>query len=75
MTGPLDVAALAANLGWSLLAVLVMMAVTMAVAVAIGNQSIIDTVWGPGFAVIALVSFLASAPPAGTTPVGGSSWY
>lgn len=43
MSERLEVAALAANLGWSLLAVLVMMTVTTAMAVAIGNQSIIDT--------------------------------
>ncbi len=49
------------NLLWTLLAVIVTMAVVMAIANAIKNQSIIDIVWGPGFAVIAVVTYVVSA--------------
>ncbi len=52
---------LALNFGVSALAVLVFIAVVMAVAIRMNNHSIIDICWGgPGFAVVAAVSYLTS---------------
>nr|WP_279163642.1 DUF1295 domain-containing protein [Rhodococcus erythropolis] len=51
---------LALNFGVSALAVLVFIAVVMAVAIRMNNHSIIDICWGPGFAVVAVVSYLTS---------------
>ena len=51
-------------LGVSLLAVAVVMASAFAIGAVTGKYSIIDALWGPGFVVIALVSFLIS-PGAG----------
>ena len=42
-------------------ALLVMMAVTFAVALRAGRHSVVDTAWGIGIALVALVSLLASA--------------
>ena len=53
------------NLGVTAAAVVAVMAVLMAVAIAIRNQSIIDIVWGPGFVVIAAVSYGLSAGSGG----------
>lgn len=53
------------NLGLTAAAVVLVMAVLMTVATAIRNQSIIDVVWGPGFVVIAAVSYGLSAGSAG----------
>jgi len=55
----------AVNLGVTAAAVVAMMAIVMAVAIAIKNQSIIDILWGPGFAVIAAVSYALSAGSGG----------
>ncbi|KAA1425169.1 DUF1295 domain-containing protein [Mumia zhuanghuii] len=56
---------LALNLIVSAAAVLVLMGAIMATAIAIKNQSIIDIFWGPGFVVVALVSYLVSASSSG----------
>ena len=42
-------------------ALLVMMAVTFAVALKAGRHSVVDTAWGLGIALAAVVSLLASA--------------
>ena len=42
-------------------ALLVMMAVTFAVALKVGRHAVVDTVWGLGIALVAVVSLLASA--------------
>lgn len=52
---------LALNLLISAAAVVVFIGVIMAVAIRIKNQSIIDIFWGPGFVVVAVVSYLVSA--------------
>jgi steroid 5-alpha reductase family enzyme len=54
------VAQLFLGMGSSLLAVAVLMAISFAIGAATGKYSIIDAVWGPGFVLIALVSFLVS---------------
>jgi len=53
------------NLGATAAAVVAVMAALMAVATAIRNQSIIDIAWGPGFVVIAAVSYGLSAGAGG----------
>src|SRR3984885_10381344 len=53
------------NLGVTAAAVVVVMAALMTVAIAIRNQSIIDIAWGPGFVVIAAVSYGLSAGAGG----------
>ena len=55
----------AVNLGVTAAAVVAAMAALMAVAIAIRNQSIIDIAWGPGFVVIAAVSYGLSAGSGG----------
>lgn len=45
----------------TLVAVVVVFAVTLLVAQRVGKQAVVDIVWGPGFGIIAIVSFLASA--------------
>ena len=42
-------------------ALLIMMAVTFAVALKVGRHSVVDTAWGIGIALTALVSLLVSA--------------
>ncbi|GII58368.1 membrane protein [Planotetraspora thailandica] len=54
MTGPLT------NLLVTALAVLVTMLATMAYALRTGRQTVVDTVWGLGFVMIAAVSFATS---------------
>jgi steroid 5-alpha reductase family enzyme len=54
------------NLGVTAGVVVAMMAIVMAVAFAINNQSIIDILWGPGFVVIAAVSYALSAGSGGS---------
>lgn len=54
------VAQLFVELGCSLLAVVLVMAVSFAIGATTGKYSIIDAIWGPGFAVIAVVSFLVT---------------
>jgi steroid 5-alpha reductase family enzyme len=44
----------------SLAAVLLVMAVSFVIGAITGKYSIIDAIWGPGFAVVAVVSFLVS---------------
>ena len=56
---PLD--AFLAGLPWTALAVVVVLAVTFAVAVRQGRHSVMDVAWGPGFVVVAAVSWLLSA--------------
>ena len=53
-------AALGLNLVVSAAAVALTMLATMLYAVRRGEQSIVDTVWGPGFVVVAAVSFVLS---------------
>lgn len=65
MNSPISWSDLALNLGLGVAASIVFFGVIMAVATAVKNHSIIDIGWGPGFAVVALVSFLASAGDGG----------
>lgn len=53
------------NLGVTVAAGVAVMAALMAVATAIRNQSIVDIAWGPGFVVIAAVSYGLSAGSGG----------
>lgn len=53
-------AAFGQNMGVTAIALVILMASIMAVAIRIRNQSIIDIFWGPGFVVIALVSYVLS---------------
>ncbi|MFD9002571.1 DUF1295 domain-containing protein [Streptomyces sp. NPDC059582] len=53
--------AFALNLLWAALAALAVMLVTFAVAVRRGMHRIVDSAWGVGFTVVALVSCAASA--------------
>ncbi len=55
----------ALNLAGSAVAVVVAMGLVMAVAIRIRNQSIIDIFWGPGFVVVAVVSYVLSASSVG----------
>ncbi len=48
------------NLAATLIAVALTMAATMAYALRTDNQSIVDSIWGIGFVVIAVVSFVLS---------------
>lgn len=52
-----SLAGFAVNLGVTAGAVLVVLLATLAVALARGKHSVIDVAWGPGFAVIALVTY------------------
>ncbi len=45
---------------WTLAAVVVVLAVTFAVARAQGRHAVVDVAWGTGFAVVALVAYAAS---------------
>jgi steroid 5-alpha reductase family enzyme len=56
---------LGVNLIVSALAVVVLIGAVMAYSIATKNHSIIDTWWGPGFVVVALVSYLVSAGSVG----------
>jgi steroid 5-alpha reductase family enzyme len=50
---------------WTLVAVVVVLTVTFAVARVVGRHSVVDVAWGLGFAVVAVVSgLLASGDPA-----------
>jgi steroid 5-alpha reductase family enzyme len=51
---------LALNLGLSAAAIVVYIAAIMAYSIATRNHSIIDIFWGPGFVLVAVVSYLAS---------------
>lgn len=42
------------------MAVALYFAAVMAAGIRVGNQSIVDTFWGPGFVLVAVVSFVAS---------------
>ena len=46
---------------WTLLAVLVVLGSTFAVALRVGKHAVVDVAWGLGFAAIAVASYLASA--------------
>ncbi len=48
------------EMGSTLLAVAAVMAVAFAIGAATGKYSIVDAVWGPGFAVVATVGFLVT---------------
>ena len=51
----------AASLPWTALAVVLVLAVTFAVAVRQGRHSVMDVAWGPGFVAVAAVSWFLSA--------------
>ncbi|MET4590141.1 DUF1295 domain-containing protein [Arthrobacter sp. 754] len=51
----------AASLPWAALAVVMVLAVTFAVAVRQRRHSVMDVAWGPGFVAVAAVSWLLSA--------------
>ncbi len=55
------------NLLVTALAVLALMGVTLGVATAVGKQAVVDIVWGPGFALVAVLTYLLSADD-GTQP-------
>jgi steroid 5-alpha reductase family enzyme len=57
---PFPWANFAAALPWTALAVVVVLAVTFAVAVRQGRHSVMDVAWGPGFVVVAAVSWFLS---------------
>ncbi len=61
MTGGIEAGSFGLTLLASAAALLVMMAVTFAVARRAGQHSVVDTAWGVGLALVALVSLLASA--------------
>ena len=65
MTSHLSWAAIGANLLWCALAVLVYFGAIMAAGIRLRNQSIVDIFWGPGFVMVAVVSYLASADSGG----------
>ena len=56
---PLD--AFLASLPWVIAGLVVLLAVTFAVAVRQNRHSVIDTVWGLGFVVVAGISWVLSA--------------
>jgi steroid 5-alpha reductase family enzyme len=56
-----DWSALAADLGWSALAVLVVLAVTYVASKIAGKHSVIDTAWGLLFCAVAIATFVASS--------------
>ena len=62
-------AAFAQSLLFTGLATVAVFAVTFAVAIWVGRHAVVDVVWGLGFAVVALVAFLAPVGPVyyGTT--------
>ncbi|MET3721157.1 MULTISPECIES: DUF1295 domain-containing protein [unclassified Arthrobacter] len=51
----------AVSLPWTALAVVVVLAVTFAVAVRQGRHSVMDVAWGPGFVAVAAVCWFLSA--------------
>ncbi len=51
---------LLAALPWTLAAVLVAQAVTLAVALRLGRHAIVDVTWGAGYVLVALVTFVLS---------------
>ncbi len=61
MTGGIEAGPFGLTLLASAAALLLMMAVTFAVALRAGRHSVVDTAWGVGLALVALVSLLASA--------------
>ena len=58
--GSVSWAALAVGLVVSALAIVVLMAITLAISLRTKNWSIIDTFWGLGFVVVAIASYLLS---------------
>lgn len=56
---------LAVNLAATAGTVIVVMGIVMVIGTAINDQSIIDIVWGPGFAILAIVSYVVSAGSGG----------
>jgi steroid 5-alpha reductase family enzyme len=58
---PFPWADFAATLPWTALAVVVVLAITFAVAVRQGRHSVMDVAWGPGFVAVAVVSWCLSA--------------
>ncbi|GAA1923223.1 DUF1295 domain-containing protein [Nocardioides marmoribigeumensis] len=62
--GSVDLAAFGVSLGWTALAILVVMAVTFAVALRVGKHAVIDVTWGLGFVVVAVVSLLVTGADA-----------
>ncbi len=58
--GSVDLGEFAASLGWTALAIVVVMALTFAVALRAGKHAVIDVTWGLGFVVVAVVSLLVT---------------
>ena len=58
---PFPWAAFLAALPWTALAVVVVLAVTFAVAVRQDRHSVMDVAWGPGFVAVAAVAWVVSA--------------
>ena len=58
-------ASLGANLLWCALAVAGYFGAIMVASIRLRNQSIIDIFWGPGFALVAVVSYFASTNAGG----------
>jgi steroid 5-alpha reductase family enzyme len=56
-----DAAGFLASLPWTALTVVAVLAVTFAVALRLGRHSVVDVAWGVAFALVALVSLVASA--------------
>lgn len=55
-----ELAPLLVALGASAVAICVLMAVTMTISIRAGNWSVIDTIWGLGFVVVAATSYVLS---------------
>ncbi|HME79846.1 MAG TPA: DUF1295 domain-containing protein [Mycobacterium sp.] len=58
-------AALGANLVWCALAVAVYFGAIMVASIRLRNQSIVDIFWGPGFVLVAVISYFASTNAGG----------
>ncbi len=58
---PLPWSAFGTNLMLCAVAVTVSVAVVMAVAIRLNKHAIVDVCWGPGFVLVAVISYLASA--------------
>jgi steroid 5-alpha reductase family enzyme len=58
---PFPLEAFLASLPWVIAGIVALLALTFAVAVRQRRQSVIDTVWGLGFVVVAVVSWVLSA--------------
>ncbi len=62
--GSVDLGAFGVSLAWTAAAVVVVMALTFAVALRAGKHAVIDVTWGLGFVVVAVVSLLVTGADA-----------